>query len=66
MFFRPISKVPSERVNEPRRFIQALIGPRQTSKTTIARQVLSKTNNPSHYASADEPVLRDRVWIEQQ
>ena len=21
---------------------------------------------PSHYASADEPVLKDRVWIEQQ
>ena len=31
-----------------------------------ARQIISGTKNPSHYASADEPVLRDRVWIEQQ
>jgi hypothetical protein len=35
-------------------------------KTTLARQILSKTNIPSHYPSADEPVLRDREWIEQQ
>ncbi len=66
MFLRPITKIISERLDEPRRFIQALIGPRQTGKTTMARQIISKINLPSHYASADEPVLRDREWIEQQ
>lgn len=66
MFLRPISNTLSERLEEPRRFIQALIGPRQTGKTTVARQIISKTKIPSHYASADEPVLKDRVWIEQQ
>ncbi|MBW2154745.1 MAG: ATP-binding protein [Deltaproteobacteria bacterium] len=66
MFLRPISKVLMSRLNEKRRFIQVLIGPRQTGKTTIARQILDKVNLPSHYASADEPQLRDRVWIEQQ
>ena len=66
MFLRPISQVLSNRLNEPRRFIQTLIGPRQTGKTTIARQIISKANIPSHYASADEPVLKDREWIEQQ
>jgi len=66
MFLRPISNTLSERLEEPRRFIQALIGPRQTGKTTVARQIISGTKIPSHYASADEPVLRDRVWIEQQ
>jgi len=66
MFLRPISSTLSERLEEPRRFIQALIGPRQTGKTTVARQIISGTKIPSHYASADEPVLRDRVWIEQQ
>jgi predicted AAA+ superfamily ATPase len=66
MFLRPISSILLGRLDEPRRFIQTLIGPRQTGKTTLARQVLSKTNVPSHYASADEPILRDRVWIEQQ
>lgn len=66
MFLRPISKTLSERLDEPRRFIQALIGPRQTGKTTMARQVISGMNAASHYASADEPMLRDRIWIEQQ
>ena len=66
MFLRPISNTLVERLEEPRRFIQALIGPRQTGKTTIARQIISKTDIASHYASADEPLLRDRVWIEQQ
>ena len=66
MFLRPISAALLGRLNEKRRFIQALIGPRQTGKTTLARQVLGELTFPSHYASADEPLLRDRVWIEQQ
>jgi len=66
MFFRPISNTLTERLEEPRRFIQALIGPRQTGKTTVARQIISKTNMPWHYAAADEPALKDRAWIEQQ
>ena len=66
MFLRSISNTLSERLEEPRRFIQALIGPRQTGKTTVARQIISGTKIPSHYASADEPVLKDRVWIGQQ
>lgn len=66
MFLRPISTTLLDRLNEKRRFIQALIGPRQTGKTTLAQQVLAKLNLPFHYASADEPVLRDRAWIEQQ
>ena len=66
MFLRPISNTLSERLEEPRRFIQALIGPRQTGKTTVARQIISGTKIPSHYASADEPLLREREWIERQ
>jgi uncharacterized protein len=66
MFKRSISQVLVKRLNEPRRFIQVLAGPRQTGKTTLVRQVLKSLDIPSHYASADEPTLRDRVWIEQQ
>jgi predicted AAA+ superfamily ATPase len=66
MFLRPIAHTLSKRLNEPRRFIQALIGPRQTGKTTMARQIISGINFSSYYASADEPVLKDRAWIEQQ
>ena len=66
MFLRLISKTLSERLDEPKRFIQELTGPRQTGKTTMARQIISGTNATAHYASADELILRDRTWIQQQ
>lgn len=43
-----------------------MAGPRQTGKTTLARQVIEAVKLPAHYASADEPTLRDRTWLEQQ
>ena len=55
-----------KRLKEKRRFLQVLAGPRQTGKTTLARQVMEGSKLPSHYASADEPTLRDRTWVEQQ
>lgn len=55
-----------ERMSESRRFMQVLYGPRQTGKTTLAHQVMGDLEIPSHYASADEPTLKDRTWIEQQ
>jgi predicted AAA+ superfamily ATPase len=55
-----------KRLKEPRRFIQVLAGPRQTGKTTIVRQVIDENLLPVHYASADEPTLQSRAWIEQQ
>jgi len=66
MYRRPIYQIVAKRLGEPRRFIQALAGPRQTGKTTLARQILSDFKGPGHYATADEPVLKNRVWIEQQ
>jgi predicted AAA+ superfamily ATPase len=66
MFKRPIYKEIIKRLKEPRRFIQVLSGPRQTGKTTLAHQVMAEQNIPSHYVSADEPTLKDRIWIEQQ
>lgn len=55
-----------KRLGEPRRFIQVLAGPRQVGKTTLARQIMSELGVISHYATADEPTLRDRSWLEQQ
>lgn len=43
-----------------------LAGPRQTGKTTLIRQAIESLNIPCHYASADEPTLQSRAWIEQQ
>lgn len=66
MFERPIGGTLLKRLQERRRFIQVLAGPRQVGKTTLARQVLEKVGVPHRYASADDPGLRDRAWIEQQ
>jgi predicted AAA+ superfamily ATPase len=55
-----------KRLNEPRRFIQALVGPRQVGKTTLALQVIEALRLPCHYASADEPGLHQASWLEQQ
>ncbi|MBN2125480.1 MAG: ATP-binding protein [Deltaproteobacteria bacterium] len=66
MFKRSGYNILLRRLSEKRRFIQVLSGPRQTGKTTIARQVLGGTRMQGHYASADEPTLRERSWIEQE
>lgn len=66
MYTRPQVGTLRSRLEEPRRFIQVLSGPRQTGKTTIARQVVGTVKRPAHYASADEPSLRGTAWIEQQ
>lgn len=50
---------------EPRR-IQVVSGPRQAGKTTAVRQALATLDEPSHYASADDPSLRDSAWLEAQ
>jgi uncharacterized protein len=55
-----------KRLKEKRRFLQVLAGPRQVGKTTLVRQVIKASKLPAHYASADEPSMRDRTWIEQQ
>lgn len=54
------------RLGEPRRFLQVLAGARQTGKTTLVRQVLDEIPGRAHYASADDPMLKDRNWLEQQ
>src|SRR6202050_3771576 len=55
-----------KRLKEKRRFLQVLAGPRQVGKTTLVRQIMEAAKIPAHYASADEPTLRDRTWLEQQ
>ncbi|MBU4317462.1 MAG: ATP-binding protein [Proteobacteria bacterium] len=55
-----------ERIQEQRRFIQVLAGPRQTGKTTIINQLIDDGRIPIHYASADAPTIQSRTWVEQQ
>jgi hypothetical protein len=65
-FARPYAHHLAKRLAEPRRFIHIVAGPRQVGKTTLVKQVLERTGLESHYASADEPTLRGRGWIEAQ
>ncbi|MBU1127803.1 MAG: ATP-binding protein [Candidatus Omnitrophica bacterium] len=65
MFSRSILGKVLKRLSEKRRFIQVLAGPRQTGKTTIASQTISRLETRSFYATADEPALKGSVWIEE-
>ncbi|RBQ03228.1 ATP-binding protein [Pedobacter miscanthi] len=51
-------------MNEPKRFIQVLVGPRQIGKTTLISQLIKKINLPCIFESADAVVASDRTWIE--
>jgi len=65
-YVRPIFKTIFSRLNEPRRFMQVLYGPRQAGKTTLANQTCEAMNRPYHYASADIAMLRGQHWLKEQ
>lgn len=65
-FQRPEVAVLSARLEEPRRFIQVVAGPRQVGKSTLVQQATQTLTVPVRYASADEPTLRGPDWIAQQ
>jgi predicted AAA+ superfamily ATPase len=58
-------QVITDRVLEPRKFIQVLMGPRQVGKTTMASQMLRKVNIPFIFESADAVTAVNTGWIEQ-
>ena len=66
MYKRELFNTLIRRLSEPRRFIQVLAGPRQAGKTTLVRQVMEDRPGDFHYATADEPEVYDRGWIERQ
>ena len=55
----------TNRILEPRRFIQVLMGPRQVGKTTMAVQMLKKVSIPYLFESADAVNAVNAGWIEQ-
>ena len=65
-FRRPILATLLERLRGPSQFIQVIVGPRPSGKTTLARQALESSGRATHYATTDEPGLRDSAWIEAQ
>ncbi|SHM13393.1 hypothetical protein SAMN04488494_1411 [Xylanibacter ruminicola] len=52
-----------ERMNEPRKFIQVLAGPRQVGKSTLIDQVLEECTLPHYLYNADGVDENDTDWI---
>ena len=54
MYQRSIVKTIARRMREPRRFMQIVIGPRQTGKTTAVNQALESVGIPNLYREVGE------------
>jgi predicted AAA+ superfamily ATPase len=63
MFQRALVLQLAERLNEPRHFIQIVVGPRQTGKTTAVLQALDKAKIKNHFVSADDPNFVSAEWL---
>ena len=66
MYERVQKKLLEQRLQEPRRFIQVVYGPRQVGKTTMMRQLVEQVDIPVHFVAADALGDADGVWIAQQ
>ena len=65
MFQRQQVKGLQKRIEEPRSYIQLLVGPRQVGKTTMVNQLLKKFKIPWIIDSADAVPAGNSSWIEQ-
>lgn len=65
MFERSELQILKERLNEPRKFIQVVSGPRQVGKTTIISQLYNKIKIPVLYESADAIPPGNTLWLDQ-
>lgn len=65
MFERPYLKSVKARIEEPRKFIQVILGPRQVGKTTMVNQLLSQLSIPNIYESADAIAATNSAWLMQ-
>ena len=63
MITRQQLSVLKTRMEEPRRFIQVLAGPRQVGKTTLVQQFVQQTNIPVLSVSADLVEPTNKEWI---
>ena len=51
------------RIEEPRKAIQVIAGPRQVGKTTMVKQVVKEVSVPSMFFNADAVAHDDNAWI---
>jgi predicted AAA+ superfamily ATPase len=66
VFQRAVLQQIIERISEPRRFMQVLVGPRQVGKTTLIKQLLEKTDMLHHFVTADDLYAVDNTWIRRE
>ena len=69
MFERSIVSILVDRLGDERRFVQALLGPRQVGKTTAvlqSRAALEARGIAFAIASGDEPLLPGPAWVDEQ
>ena len=65
MYERPYLKPVKSRIEEQRRFIQVILGPRQVGKTTMINQLLSQLSMSYVYESADAISATNPAWLMQ-
>lgn len=65
MIERSELQVLKKRIEEPRRFIQVVMGPRQVGKTTMVNQLFSQLSLPCTFESADAVPATSATWLEQ-
>jgi predicted AAA+ superfamily ATPase len=63
MFTRKLVEQLTTRLQEQRRFIQIVVGARQTGKTTAVVQALKQIALPQRFVSADDPTLTSAEWL---
>ncbi len=63
MYKRSAYKTIRQRLEEPRRFVQVIMGPRQIGKSTVVRQVLDDCGKPFLFYSADTIPSTSSTWI---
>ncbi len=64
MYSRDLSKKLERRLSAPRAFIQVIMGPRQTGKTTAIKQAVKAVGLPYRVASADSSAELAGEWVE--
>lgn len=63
---RAIVDVIAARIAEPRRFIQIVVGPRQTGKTTAVRQAMERVGIPVRFARASQDIPSSQDWLRRE
>ena len=66
MFERHHLQTLIKRMQEPRRFVQVIMGPRQVGKTTLVTQLAAQAKIDYFFVSADSVAASNATWLEQQ